>query len=44
MRDFDNCSINNDIACYCNYLKLADVFHVKGDSTREREWREIIYG
>jgi hypothetical protein len=37
-------ALTNDNACYCNYLKLADVFHIKGDSTREREYREMIYG
>jgi hypothetical protein len=37
-------ALNNDDACYCNYLKLADIFHLKGDSTREREYREMIYG
>jgi len=37
-------ALTNDNACYFNYLKLADVFHIKGDSTREREYREMIYG
>lgn len=37
-------ALTNEKACYCNYLKLADVFHIKGDSTKEREYREKIYG
>lgn len=31
-------------ACNCNYLKLADIYHITGDSMREREYREKIYG
>jgi len=31
-------------SCYCNYLKMADIFHIKGDSANERKYREIIYG
>lgn len=37
-------ALGSDGACYCNYLKMADVFHIKGDSTSEREYREVIYG
>jgi hypothetical protein len=31
-------------ACYCNYLKLADVYHITGNSEKERSYREKIYG
>jgi len=31
-------------ACYCNYLKMADIFHLRGDSASERKYREMIYG
>ena len=49
-RDYDEAitwyeaALGGDKACYCNYLKLADVYHIKGDSNKEREYREEIYG
>ena len=33
-----------DNACYCNYLKLADIYHIKGDQDFERLYRQKIYG
>ncbi len=30
--------------CNCSYLKLADIYHLKGDAGKEREYREMIYG
>jgi len=37
-------ALSSDGACYCNYLKMADIFHIRGDSTNERKYREMIYG
>jgi hypothetical protein len=37
-------ALANENACYCNYLKLADIFYIKGDFAKEREYREKIYG
>ncbi len=34
--------INN--SCYVNYLKLADVYHLTGDVSLEREFRQRVYG
>ena len=30
-------------ACYCNYLKMADIFHIQGDAVNQRKYREMIY-
>ncbi len=42
--DYYQAALSNEKACYCNYLKLADIYHIKGDSLKEREYREKIYG
>jgi tetratricopeptide (TPR) repeat protein len=42
--DHYEAALSYDNACYCNYLKLADIYHIKGDSLKEREYREKIYG
>jgi tetratricopeptide (TPR) repeat protein len=31
-------------SCYCNYLKLSDIYFITGDVQKEREFREKIYG
>ena len=30
--------------CYCNYLKLADIYHLQGQVDLEREYRQLVYG
>lgn len=37
-------SLNIEGGCNCAHLKLADIYHIKGDSAKEREYREKIYG
>ena len=33
-----------DGACYCNYLKLADIYHLTGEVGLERDYRQRVYG
>lgn len=33
-----------DGSCYCNYLKLADIYHITGEVQLEREYRQRVYG